>query len=217
MRRWRTRRGVVPSLALGVMLSGLASGLAPAHSLKELEDKLAEREAYVQIVDRPAPPFALRDFAGSEVSLAGLRGKVVVLYFIYAGCPDLCPLHSSKIADTQAKVNRTPMRALVEFVAITTDPEDDTPEILEAYGPARGLDPVNWVFLTGGADKPAVTSELLDSYGLKFTPTGNGYQVHAAVTHLIDKSGNLRGRYHGLRFDATNMILHINALTNDDH
>jgi protein SCO1/2 len=52
---------------------------------------------------------------------------------------------------------------------------------------------------------------------LKFTFTRDGYQMHGLVTHLIDKSGNLRGRYHGLKFSATNMVLHINTLTNDFH
>ncbi len=40
---------------------------------------------------------------------------------------------------------------------------------------------------------------------------------HAAVTYLIDKTGNLRARYYGLKFNATNMILHLNALANDIH
>ncbi len=44
-----------------------------------------------------------------------------------------------------------------------------------------------------------------------------GYQLHGVVTHLIAKSGNLRARYHGLEFNRTNMIVHINALTNDTH
>ncbi len=41
--------------------------------------------------------------------------------------------------------------------------------------------------------------------------------MHGVVTHLINKSGHLRARYHGLKFDETNMIVHINALTNGNH
>jgi protein SCO1/2 len=41
--------------------------------------------------------------------------------------------------------------------------------------------------------------------------------MHCVVTHLIAKSGNLRARYHGLKFKATNFIVHVNALTNDTH
>ncbi len=58
---------------------------------------------------------------------------------------------------------------------------------------------------------------MAERYGLKFTLGKDGYQRHGVVTHLIDKSGNLRTRYHGLKFNRTNMIVHINALANDTH
>ncbi len=44
----------------------------------------------------------------------------------------------------------------------------------------------------------------------------DAHRLHGVVTHLIDKSGNLRTRYHGLKFNETNVIVHINALSNDD-
>ncbi len=203
--------------AAGLALIAGAASPVSAHSLKELEDQLQARERYVEIVHRPAPDFALSDAEGRSVRLSDYRGKVVVLNFIYASCPDVCPLHSEVIATLQEAVNGTPMKDLVRFVSITTDPERDTPAVLKPYGPTHGLDPANWVFLTSGPDQPAATRELAGRYGLKFTAGAAGYQLHGLVTHLIDKSGNLRARYHGLRFDPTNVIIHINALTNDDH
>ena len=203
--------------AAGLALIAGAASPVSAHSLKELEDQLQARERYVEIVHRPAPDFALSSAGGRSVRLSDYRGKVVVLNFIYASCPDVCPLHSETIATLQEAVNGTPMKDLVRFVSITTDPERDTPAVLKAYGPTHGLDPANWVFLTSGPDQPAATRELAGRYGLKFTAEADGYQLHGLVTHLIDKSGNVRARYHGLRFDPTNVIVHINALTNDDH
>lgn len=203
--------------AAGLALIAGAASPVTAHSLKELEDQLQARERYVEIVHRPAPDFALSDAEGRSVRLSDYRGKVVVLNFVYASCPDVCPLHSEAIATLQEAVNGTPMKDLVRFVSITTDPERDTPAVLKAYGPTHGLDPANWVFLTSGPDQPTATRELAGRYGLKFTAGADGYQLHGLVTHLIDKSGNLRARYHGLRFDPTNVIVHINALTNDDH
>ena len=202
---------------LGLALMSTVRSPASAHSLEELEQELLQRETYVEIVERPAPDFTLQDADGRAVGLADFRGKAVVLWFIYASCPDFCPLQSEKIAAIQEMANGTPMRDLVQFIAVTTDPERDTPDVLRRYGPAHGLDPFNWVFLTGGPDRPAATRELAQRYGLKFTPTEDGYQMHGVVTHLIDKSGNLRGRYHGLKFEPVNFILHLNALTNDDH
>ncbi len=204
---------------VGLLLVSLvnAGPGAFAHSLEELEGELSARERYVQFVDYPAPDFALADADGREVRLSDFRGKVVVLNFIYASCPDVCPLHSERIAKIQEMVNGTPMRELVQFITITTDPERDTAAVLKDYGAVHGLDPVNWHFLTSGPEQPAATRELAERYGLKFTLTDDGYQMHGLVTHLIDKSGNLRARYHGLKFDPTNLVVHVNALTNDFH
>ena len=188
-----------------------------AHSLGDLEEDLKDREKYAQIINRPAPGFTLTSSEGEPVSLADLRGKVVILWFIYTRCPDVCPLHSEALASIQEQVNRTPMRELVRFITITTDPQHDTPELLQGYGAKHGLDPVNWTMLTSGAKEPSATREIAEEYGLKFTPGEDGYQMHGVVTHLIDKSGNLRARYHGLKFAPTNLIVHINALTNDYH
>jgi protein SCO1/2 len=188
-----------------------------AHSLEDLEGNLKGREKYAQIVNRPAPEFTLTTGEGESVNLADLRGNVVILWFVYTKCPDVCPLHSEALASIQEQVNQTPMRELVQFITITTDPEHDTPELMQDYGPKHGLDPVNWTMLTSGAEEPSATRELAEEYGLKFTLGEDGYQMHGVVTHLIDKSGNLRARYHGLKFNPTNLIVHINALTNDYH
>ena len=207
----------VRGLVLGLMLASVGVAPAAAHSLKDLEGQPLKRERYVQMMSKKAPEFALRDADGNRVRLSDFAGKVVVLNFVFTNCPDVCPLHSEAIASIQEAINPTPMEGLVQFVTITTDPNRDTPAIMKTYGSAHGLDPVNWVFLTSGPDKPAVTRELAWRYGLKFTQTKEGYQMHGVVTHLIDKSGHLRARYHGLKFNETNMIVHINALTNDNH
>jgi protein SCO1/2 len=209
--------GAVLSVSILLSLGVVAAGPAQAHSLDELEQDLLAKEKYVQIVDTPAPDFTLRNAQGEVVRLTDLRGKVVVLWFIYQGCPDVCPLHSEAMAGVQAMVNRTPMRDIVEFVSITTDPAHDLPDSFADYGAARGLDSANWTMLTSGPDAPDVTRDLAQHYGMKFTQQGDGYQLHGVVTHLIDKSGRLRARYHGLKFDPTHMLVHINAFSNDDH
>ena len=206
---------LIGSFALAVIAEAAAP--AAAHSLEELEGKLKKGEKYLQIVQEPAPDFTLQDAQGREVGLADFRGKVVVLNFIYASCPDICPLHGERIAEIQEMINPTPMRDIVQFITITTDPANDAPEAMKAYGPAHGLDPVNWVFLTSGQSQPAATREIAGRYGLKFTRVKDGYLLHGLVTFLIDKSGNLRAKYHGLKFKPVNFVMHVNALTNDDH
>lgn len=206
-------------VALAAALAALLFAAVPAsaHSLEEVEKMLRADEFYLEVVDRPAPDFSLHDADGRPVGLADLSGKVVVLYFIYASCPDVCPIHSDRLAAIQAKIALTPMRDLVRFVAITTDPARDTAQAMRAYGPAHGLDPANWMFLTSGPEAPEATRALAEAYGLKFTATPDGYQMHGVVTHLIDMTGRLRARYHGLKFDDANFIVHVNALTHDRH
>jgi len=199
--------------ALAFAVTGATS--AAAHSLEDLEAMLGDKEKFFQPLDREPPGFSLQTADGKPVWLSDFVGKVVVLNFIYAGCPDICPLHSERISEIQEMVNQTPMKELVQFITITTDPENDTPEVLRDYGQAHGLDPANWVFLTTTPDQPEDTTRVLaESFGHSFTLTEDGYQVHGIVTHVIDREGRLRGNFHGLRFEPTNLVLFINGLTN---
>jgi protein SCO1 len=207
-------QGLKPMAVSLALLAVSAANLA-AHSLDELEAQLGDREQYFQPIDREAPPFALADAEGRAVSLKDLRGKVVVLHFVYTSCPDVCPLHAERIAEIQEMVNRTPMRELVQFVTITTDPEHDTPEVMRDYGPAHGLDLVNWVFLTTTPGQPEdATRKLAERFGHGFTETKDGYQAHGVVTHVIGREGRLRANFHGLEFEPTNLVVYINGLTN---
>ena len=188
-----------------------------AHSLKSLENQLYNKEKYYQSLDKDAPDVTLQDADGRSVRLRDFRGKVVVLLFIYTNCPDVCPLHTDRIAEIQEMVNQTPMRDLVQFVTITSDPKRDTPDVMREYGAAHDLDLVNWTFLTSGPDRPTATRDLIETFGHKFTEADGGYQVHGVVTHVIDREGRWRANFHGLRFEPTNLVLFINALVNDVH
>lgn len=210
----RLSKTIVPALVLTLLLD--IGPAALAHSVEDLEAMLGDREKYFQPLDKEAPAFALRTADDTTVRLADLRGKVVVLHFIYAGCPDVCPLHAGKIAEVQGMVNPTPMKDLVRFVSITTDPVNDTAGVLRHYGPAHGLDPVTWSFLTTAPGQPEdATRRLAEAYGHKFAKTKDGYQVHGVVTHVIDMKGRWRGNFHGLKFQPINLVTFINALTND--
>jgi protein SCO1/2 len=205
-------------MAVVLALLAVIAPSASSHSLKDLETMLGDREKYFQPLDKPAPAFALQDAGGRAVELTDLRGKVVVLHFIYATCPDVCPLHTNLIADIQGMLNQSPMKDQVRFVSITTDPTNDTPEVMRDYGRAHGLDPANWVFLTTRAGEPEhATRKLAEEFGHKFTKTDDGYQIHGIVTHVIDQEGRWRGNFHGLKFEPSNLIVFVNALTNDVH
>ncbi len=178
------------------------------------EPRLVDREKYFQPLNRSAPDFTLQDADRRTVRLADYRDKVVVLHFIYNRCPDVCPLHAERIAEVQEMVNQTRMKDMVQFVSVTTDPENDKAKVLRDYGPAHGLDPTNWIFLTSDPDRPAMTRELAKRYGHKFTKLEDGYQLHGVVTHVIDREGRWRANFHGLKFQPTNLVLFLNTLVN---
>jgi protein SCO1/2 len=203
-------------LVILFLFAGASAGAA--HSLKDLESQLGERERYFQTLDKDAPGFELQDADGNTLRLADFRDKVVILHFVYTNCPDVCPLHAERIAETQQMINQTPMKDQVQFITVTTDPTNDTAKVMKAYGPAHGLDPANWMFLSSGASKPEdTTRKLAAQYGHKFAKMDEGYQIHGVVTHVIDRKGRWRANFHGLKFKPTNLVLFINALVNDLH
>ncbi|MDH4989161.1 SCO family protein [Aminobacter anthyllidis] len=201
-------------LATALVLVAAIATAVSAHSLDDIEAMIGGTEKYLQPIDKPAPDFVLRSADGRTVRLADLSGKVVVLHFIYTSCPDVCPLHAEMIAEVQKLVNDTPMKDLVTFVTVTTDPSRDTAEVMRAYGPAHGLDPMNWLFLTTTQDASEdTTRKLAESFGHKFTKTADGLQIHGIVTHVIDRDGRWEANFHGLKFDPVNLVTFVNVLT----
>lgn len=197
----------------GLLLS--ASFTANAHSLADVEASMQERERYAQFVDQPAPAFTLSDADGVSVSLADFQGKTVVLNFIYTRCTEACPLHMNVIAQLQDMVNEEGLREDVEFVTIATDTEDgaSTRENMRAYGENFQFDPANWRFLfRTEAEHPETTMRLAEDYGLTFSVAEQGVQIHGVVTHVIDETGRMRARFHGLKFKPEHFVSYVKAV-----
>lgn len=207
-----TRRTVLALMACAYTAPALAD-----HPGEDLDVRMTEQEKYFQAIDEPALDFALADAEGNPVRLSDFDDKVVVLNFIYARCPDFCPLHAQKIAEIQGMINDSAMKDLVQFISITTDPKNDTRDILREYGGWQGLDPANWVFLTTQAHQPQdATRALARDYGLEFTMSADSdNQMHGVVTHVIDRGGRLAAKFHGMKFENVNAVLYINGLLNN--
>lgn len=206
-------RYAIATLAVLTVIIDARSALP--HSLENLQQELFEKEKYFEIKDAVPPKFALENADGKLVTPADLRGKIVVLHFIYARCPDVCPLHSEKVADIQKMINITPMREQVEFISITTDPDNDTPDVLHSYGGLHGLDSANWLFLTKRKSDPEdATRKLAEQFGHGFDKTKDGMQMHGIVTHIIDQNGRWRANFHGLQFESLNLVQFTNGLIN---
>lgn len=203
------------SLIIAVTASLAFVGQALAdHPGDSLDAEMTTRSKYFQVIDRQAPEFNLADRHGNPVTLRDHADKILILHFIYASCPDVCPLHAEKIAEVQDMINQTPMREMVQFLTITTDPKTDTAEALGEYGAMHGLDPVNWSFLTTLPDQEEMeTRTLVQQYGHKFMVMEDGMQAHGVVTHVIDRGGRWAANFHGLEFNPVNLLLYVNGLS----
>jgi protein SCO1/2 len=99
--------------------------------------------------------------------------------------------------------------AKVAFVAITVDPERDTPDVLQSYAVAHGARRAGWAFLTG---TPAEIRDVAQHYGVFARKTDRGDVDHTFLTSLVDRAGALRVQYMGVRFDPDEMLHDLRSL-----
>ena len=155
--------------------------------------------------DDPAPAFSLMDQDGRALSLESLRGRLVLLDFVYTSCPGPCPILTGTHVSVQQELPEH-VRPQVWFASISLDPVRDTPEKLRAYAEARGADLASWSFLTG---PPEVVATVLASYGVGTVPEPNGEIQHVVVTFLIDADGRILKRYFGLDHEVDEFLRDI--------
>ena len=142
----------------------------------------------------PAPPFALTDQNGNPLALADLRGKAVLLDFVYTNCPGPCPILTGLHVEVQRALDPA-LRDRVQFVSISLDPLNDTPSALREYARKRGADTANWSFLTGPKEE---VDAVLRAYGVGSARAPDGTISHLVVTFLIDGEGRIVERFIGL-------------------
>ena len=131
--------------------------------------------------------FRMPDQDGRSRTLADFRGDVVLLFFGFTQCPDVCPTTLARAADVVARLGPDGRRVRVLFV--TLDPERDTPQILKAY--AQSFDP-RFVALR---DEPAAMDAMAREFHIAYqrVPTGSSYTLdHTAITYAFDPQGRLR-------------------------
>jgi len=137
----------------------------------------------------PAPDFVLTASHGQKVSLKDFDGKVVMLYFGYTFCPDVCPATLSELRGALELLGGQADE--VQTIMISVDPERDTPEMLAEY--VSHFHP-SFLGVTGAPDEVA---EVAASYGIFYEAhegtAATGYLVdHTATVLTIDQNGYLK-------------------------
>jgi protein SCO1/2 len=165
--------------ALVLPLIGLAVSLGPDDS------PLA--------VIRPAPSVAHIDHDGRPFSLEALRGKAVVVSFVFTTCTGTCPATTSRLVQVQRKLRSAGLWGdSVSFVSITLDPARDSPPALKSYGASQGADLSHWTFATGSVADVARVWRAWDMWA-RLTP--QGAIDHPSRIFLVDPAGRIREIY----------------------
>ena len=136
-----------------------------------------------------ATGFSLTDHNGQLRTLADFKGKLVVLFFGFTQCPDVCPTTMSELAEAKRLLGADGERLQGLFVSI--DPERDTPEIMKQY--MASFDP-SFLALYAAPDQ---LPELAKSYKMYYKkvagPTPTSYTMdHSAGSYVYDTQGRIR-------------------------
>jgi protein SCO1 len=145
---------------------------------------------------------------GETFRLSDQKGKIVLLFFGYTSCPDVCPTTLAELNQVMGKLGDKTEQVQVVFISV--DPERDTPEKIQDYVAHFNQ---NFIGLTGA---PKDLQVIWDDYGVfrekVESESALGYIInHTARTYLIDQSGNLRLSY-GFQTPVEDMVHDIEIL-----
>jgi protein SCO1/2 len=155
-----------------------------------------------------APEVELVKANGEAFRLSGQKGKIVLLFFGYTSCPDVCPTTLAELKQVMDKLGDKTEQVQVVFVSV--DPERDTPEKIQKY-----VEHFNQSFI-GLSGSPADLQVIWDNYGVFHerveSDSAFGYIInHTARTYLIDVDGNLRLSY-GFQTPVDDMVSDLQVL-----
>jgi protein SCO1 len=145
-------------------------------------------------IGEPVPDFTLTDHRGQRIALSSLRGRVVVVTFIYTRCPlpDYCPRMMANL-DGLRKRFAERLGSDLALLTVTFDPKFDTPDKLRAYARHYSADVPGWHFLTGPDDEIA---RVCAAFGVEYWPD-EGLITHTLQTAVIDRDGRLAATVEG--------------------
>jgi cytochrome oxidase Cu insertion factor (SCO1/SenC/PrrC family) len=143
-----------------------------------------------------SPPRELKslvDQNGARFSFEQLKGRTVVMNFIFTSCPVSCPLQTSALAAVQRALPAA-LHDRVQFVSVTVDPAHDRPAVLKQFARQVGADLGNWSFVTGNDDEITSLHQQFDARVKKLD--GGGFD-HRVAVYLIESHGRVIQRYTG--------------------
>lgn len=144
----------------------------------------------------PMPAFELIDHSGRKIDRETFEGRQFVLTFVFTRCgvPDFCPLMSSRFSELEALIRTQPgLPESTGLLSISLDPENDTPEVLDAFADGLSEDDDFWRFATGDPDEVAKLTKAFRVH----TETAGGTINHGLCTALVGADGIVRTLWRG--------------------
>jgi protein SCO1/2 len=151
------------------------------------------------------PDVSLIDQHGNSVSLASLKGKVVLLDFIHIGCPGVCSTLVSKFGEV-ADILKTDLGPNVVLLSVTNDPEHDRPEQLLELARTSAADLKGWLFVTGD---PRDVERVIKAFGVNNEKLPDGSPAHITQVFLLDRDGRQRREYRGMLMKPEAVVAQI--------
>jgi cytochrome oxidase Cu insertion factor (SCO1/SenC/PrrC family) len=182
-------RSVAAVAALGVVLLG-AAPMAAAAANRTADPILAEAiEGTTNPENYAAPAFSLTDQNGQTVTLASLRGKVVLMTFLDPVCTSDCPIIGAEFKEAGVLLGK--QDSDVELVAIVANPIYRSVAFTQAFDRQEGLNTVpNWLYLTGSLSQ---LTQVWRQYGIAAEILPAGAMVdHSDAAFVIDRAGHIR-------------------------
>jgi protein SCO1/2 len=155
------------------------------------------------------PEYQFINQFGKVFNTADFKGKALAITFLFTRCPfpTFCPFLSNSFGDTQKKLlamNNAPTNW--HLLAISFDPEFDTPDVLKNYGEIHRYDPTHWTLATGELIDITALGEQL---GLAFWHDESGSISHNLRTAVIDSSGHIQKIFIGNEWTADDLVAEI--------
>lgn len=144
----------------------------------------------------------LVDQNGDTVVLSSLKGKPMVVDFIYTSCPGPCLMETAKFANVALRLGND-LGSKVTLVSITVDPEHDGPKQLLNYSRQQGADEKGWYFLTGG---PVDVDRALAGFKLSRQVEPDGSVGHMIAMMLVGPDGRIVRQYNGEAVKAQDIV-----------
>jgi cytochrome oxidase Cu insertion factor (SCO1/SenC/PrrC family) len=192
---WQLRIGAAAKRKLVAALLAaicLVIGSEPGRAAQSAEERAAAQLMDDLMYGRATVggPFTLTDQTGRRRSDAEFRDKLLMVYFGYTYCPDICPADLQQIGLAVERLGEA--GAAVQPLFITIDPIRDTPEVLAQYVPS--FHP-RLLGLTGTADEIAAVAREYKVVYTKYQPTDGGPYLmdHTGFVYIIDPTGKYRG------------------------